>query len=43
MFEGWLVVSVGGVVDLPVSVLTAGVGCIVVQGLMSTVLSWERK
>ena len=43
MFEGWQVVLIGGVVDHPMSVLTVGVGCIVVHGLMPAVLSWGSK
>ena len=43
MFEGGPVVSVGGLVDHPMSVLTVGVGCIVVHGLMPVVLSCGRK
>ena len=43
MFESWPVVSVGGVVDQPMIVLTVGFGCIMVQGLMPAILSWGCK
>ena len=43
MFEGWAFVFVGFVVDHPMSVLTVGVGCMVVHELMSVVLSWGRR
>ena len=43
VFEGWPIVSVGGVVSHPMSVLTVGVGCMVAHELMSVVLSWGRR